>query len=220
MEFPYDDWVVVPNANISQNTEPFSASRPAQLKTANMSSQQVAGTNAAEALLVAQLGAAMQSKLNIGPNPYDPTYDMDHKPPSNITDNTDSSGATARADATAAATTTFTSPAFIYNSTGLTKTLLEQHQLAINALSPGDLRAWLEGAAPAYTKFAISMEYNGHRHAGRSHPSQASDASYELVMSPNTEAGRELEIRAAGALFNEQCTNPFVYTQYLTFSET
>jgi hypothetical protein len=215
MESQYDDWVVVPNANNSQNTKPFSAERPAQLKTANMSSNQVAGTNAADSLLAAQL----QTKLNIGPNPYDPTYDIDHKPPSHITDNTDSSGTTVQADVTAAATTTFPSPAFIYNSTGLTKTSLEQQQLLINALSPGDIRAWLEGAVPGYSRFALSMEYNRHSHAGRSHPSQASDASYELVMSPNTDASREQAICAAGALFDEQCTNPFVYTQHLTFSE-
>lgn len=213
MEFKFDDSDCDRCSNKSRKTENFSATRPPQHKKANESSQQVAGTTAA--LLVDALAAAVRTQLHMHGDGYErePDYPVDHKPPSNMSNGTASTDATAVANVTASIMA-FTTPIYNFADTGLTESILAKHQHELQLLNPGDMGAWLEGAVPGCTRFAVPHRENG-RHAPRSRPSQASDASYDLVASPLTEAGQSLDVLAAGALFDEQTFSPYMYTSHL-----
>ncbi|OIW34826.1 hypothetical protein CONLIGDRAFT_26712 [Coniochaeta ligniaria NRRL 30616] len=207
MNFQYDDQECVMVDN-------FSATRPPQHKKANVSSQQVAGTTAA--LLVDALATAIQTTLHMG-EAYEPDYTIDHKPPSNMSNDTTSTDATAVANV-AASDMAFTTPTYVFTGKGLTESVLANHQYELQLLNPGDMGAWLEGAGARCTHLAVAGHQKkgcGRCHAPRSKPSQASDASYDFVSSPATEAGRGLDIMAAGALFNEQTFNPSIYNSHL-----
>ncbi|KAH8905470.1 hypothetical protein BR93DRAFT_929727 [Coniochaeta sp. PMI_546] len=217
MEFQYDDHecVIVANINSSSNTDNFSATRPPQHKQANVSSKQVAGTTAG--LLAHALAAAMQTQLHMGGDVYEAGYTIDHKPPSDMSNGTTGSDATAVASV-ADSNMAFTTPTYIFADRGLTESVLANHQYELELLNPGDMGAWLEGAGPRCTHLAVSgrrQKGHGRGHAPRSKPSQASDASYDLVPSPATEAGRVEDIMATGALFNDQSFNPFMYDPHL-----
>jgi hypothetical protein len=208
----YSDWVVVDN--LANTTENYSESRSPQYKEANESSQQVASTTAAQ--VIKKLGAAFQAKLHIGGDGYEHDYAITHKAPSNDSDATASTDITApgtliRSEATVTPST--------YNpfQAGLTEAHLAQYQHELESLNPGDIGAWLQGAAPGFTRLAIlaRQKKNGGGHPARSKPSYASDASCEHVAAPNTDAGRGLDIRAAGALFNEQSSDPYLYDLHL-----
>ncbi|KAB5563518.1 hypothetical protein GE09DRAFT_1057153 [Coniochaeta sp. 2T2.1] len=199
----------------SEKTENYSAERPPQHKKANESSQQVGSTSAA---VVDDIAASMETKLHVcgGGEAYEDNYTTDHKPPSNISNGTTSTDATAVANSN----TTFTTPAYnhtFFTDKGLTESVLAKHQYELQVLSPGDMGTWLEGAGPGCTRLAVGYYYNkkGHGGAARSKPSQASDASYDYVASPTTEAGQNLDVLASGAQFNEQTFNPYMYTSHI-----
>lgn len=212
-------------SNKSEKTESFSATRPPQHKKANESSQQVAGTTAA--LLVDSLAAAVHTRLHIhihgdgdgyaGGYECEANYPVDHKPASNVSNATASTDATAVADVTASAAA-FTAPVYHFARAGLTESVLAEHQHELQLLNPGDMGAWLEGAGPGCARLAVLHHHHSKGHASRaprSKPSQASDASYDLVAPPTTEAVRSLDILAAGALFDEQTYRPYMYTSDL-----
>lgn len=219
MDFQYDDHecVIVADINSSADTDNYSADRPLQYKEANVSSQQVAGSTAA--LLVNALAAAMQTKLHMGGDVYEAGYTIDHKAPSNMSSNgTASTDATAVANVGASEMAVTTTPTYIYADRGLTESVLAHHQYELQLLSPGDMGAWLEGAGARFSYLTVSGQQKkgyGRGHAPRSKPSQASDASYDILPAPDAEAGRGLDIMAAGALFNEQSSNPYMYETHL-----
>lgn len=202
-------------SNKSEKLENFSASRPPQHKKANESSRQVASTTSA--LQVDCLASAVHTQLHMheaGHVGYEreADYPTDHKPPSNMSNDTASTDASAVADVAASAAA-FTTPAYHFAHTGLTESVLAKHQHELQLLNPGDMGAWLEGAGPGCARLGISHRKKGRgARAPRSKPSQASDASYDLVAPPITEAVCSLDVLAAGALFDEQTYDPSMYT--------
>ncbi|KAJ9164906.1 hypothetical protein NKR19_g895 [Coniochaeta hoffmannii] len=200
------------------NTENYSAARPPHLNKSNESSQQVAGTTAA--LPDLDLAAAIHTQVHMGgdKDEREPNYPIDHKPPSNMSNVTASTDATAVANVDTSKVD-FTTPPYNFASNGLTESVLARHQHELQLLNPGDFVAWLEGAAPGYTHLAVTHHKKGRgRHAPRSKPSQASDTSYVHVAPPTSEAGQSLDILAAGALFDEQSFNPYFYNSRLDMS--
>lgn len=201
-----DGWVLVDN---------LQDSRPPQLKSANMSSNEVADTTAANS---GELDVAETSKPNI----TEDSYRIDHKPPSNVTENTDASNETIQPNittGTAAPTAAMPTLASLFNQAGLTKPLLDRHQHELALMKHGDVSAWLDGAATPYTKLAVFVDEHNHSRVSHSRRSLTSDGSYQQIMLPNTEAGLESAICDAGTLFDEECINPLVYTQHLALSE-
>jgi hypothetical protein len=196
----------------SEKTENYSAARPPQRNESNVSSNQVASTTAA--LLDLKLAAAKHSHPHLGADKddRDPNYPLDHRPPSDMSNVTASTDATAAANV-AHSNVTFTTPTYTFASRGLTESALAQHQHELQLVKPGDMAAWLEGAAPGYTQIAVAPPTNNRRRRPpRSHPSQASDASYDFVAAPTTVAGQNQDVRATGALFDEQALDPYTYT--------
>jgi len=201
-----DSWVIV---DACESTKNVSDARHPQYNTANESSQQLAGTTTGQ---LDRLARAFKNKLQLGEGGYDPNYPVNHKPPSFASQGTASTDTTAHGSVSAA-NVAFTSP-----YAGLTEYILAKHQQELEALCPGDMGAWLEGAGPQCTRLAVVTHHKmgrGGCHAARSKPSQASDGSYVDVPLPTTEAGRGLDIRAAGTLFNEQAFGPFVYDTHI-----
>lgn len=210
MDFQFDDEMCSVVSNKSETTENFGPERPQQYNDANESSQLVAATSSAHGL-----AEAMDTQLHI--DGYEDNYARTHKAPSDMSHHTTSTDATTVGNF-AGSNMDFTTPIYnMFPNEGLTESLLAKHDYNMNAINPGDMGAWLHGAGPGCIDLAILAHHKDldGRHAPRSKPSQASDASYDLVPVPPTDAGRGLDIRSAGALFDEQSFRPFVYNRYL-----
>ena len=211
MDFPFEDEMCDIVSNKSETTENFGATRPPQHNEANESPQLVAGTTSAQDT---ELAAATQTQLHIDGDGYEDSYPIDRTPPSNKSNGTMGTDSTAIANV-ASSNVAFTTPAHSFPSKGLTESVLARHEL--QSLNPGDMGNWLDGASPGFTRLAISTQHKKRciSHAPRSKPSQASDDSYDIVALPATDAGRGLDIRSAGALFDEQNSYPHMYNPRL-----
>ncbi|OIW33076.1 hypothetical protein CONLIGDRAFT_640235 [Coniochaeta ligniaria NRRL 30616] len=197
---------------VNMNNKHFSATRPPRNTKANESSQQVACTTATRPVDV--LASAIHMRLHIDDDAYESGYTIDHKPPSNTSNDTTSTCATAIANVVVSNTAS-TAPTFVFDGRGLTESILANHQYELQLLNPGDMGAWLEGADPRYSRPAASNPEEGYRqhsrHVARSKPGHCDDASFDLVRSPTKDAGQGVDIRAAGALFDEHAFNTFMF---------
>lgn len=102
----------------------------------------------------------------------------------------------------------------------LTENTLERYQQQLAELSPGDLRQWLDAAAPGFTRHnVVTRDAPSSYLAVRSFKESrgATDASFEMVARPDAVGFAADDIRAAGTMFDGDIIGSFVYdTPYLT----